>query len=503
MNLRQFITLLIITISLSSISDGATETFDGYTFVYSGQNAYLYDMDKKLIHTWTASKPIQFCADLLKDSSVIVALDASVNFKYNAGAGTYSRLQIINWNNEVTWDFTCGNSEYIPHHDIEPVYRTNDPNEKPSFLIPCYTQWGDKIVELKPNGKNTAEAVWEWFASDHLCKSNCIDITDLLNEYGGGKGSFNMKADAMHTNNLSYNRRLDQIVISCKGYNELLVIDHSTTTEEAKTPSGGKSGKGGSILYRWGYPSNYISDTSNNIFSGQHHCCWVPDTMPGTNLTVPGGGNFMAVNNGRKCAVEISNPSVDGNYTRSSGKPFDPVSLSWSYTDTDIQVNEGSIQKLPNNNYLICSGGTSLIGQSSSSEDSYICKVLEIAPDSISGGRIVWELDGFGTSGEAYRYAYSYLNGSGAPIKSGFKSRASHTFKFTSYCKGDHVFISTKSINDVNNISVFTAAGRTIIRNALPSLGCKWDLGSIPAGIYFVKISSVNNVTLQKIHVEK
>jgi hypothetical protein len=38
---------------------------------------------------------------------------------------------------------------------------------------------------------------------------------------------------------------------------EILQIMHSTTTVQAATHSGGNSGMGGDILYRWGNPSNY------------------------------------------------------------------------------------------------------------------------------------------------------------------------------------------------------------------------------------------------------
>ena len=59
----------------------------------------------------------------------------------------------------------------------------------------------------------------------------------------------------MHCNGLDYNSALDQIALSCRGMNEVYIIDHSTTTEEAVGHTGGNAGKGGDILYRWGNPS--------------------------------------------------------------------------------------------------------------------------------------------------------------------------------------------------------------------------------------------------------
>ena len=48
-------------------------------------------------------------------------------------------------------------------------------------------------------------------------------------------------------NAISYNPILDQIVLSSRHMNEFFVIDHSTTSIEAISHSGGDSGKGGDL----------------------------------------------------------------------------------------------------------------------------------------------------------------------------------------------------------------------------------------------------------------
>ena len=63
-----------------------------------------------------------------------------------------------------------------------------------------------------------------------------------------------LSSDFMHTNAINYNAVLDQVVMSVPRFNEIRVIDHSTTTEEAAGHAGGRWGRGGDLLYRWGKP---------------------------------------------------------------------------------------------------------------------------------------------------------------------------------------------------------------------------------------------------------
>ena len=101
-----------------------------------------------------------------------------------------------------------------------------------------------------------------------------------------------MPADWTHFNSVDYNPELDQIVVSPREFGELWVIDRSTTIEEAAGRTGGNSGKGGSLLYRWGNPAAYKSGSrADQKLFYQHDPKWIP---PG----LPGAGNILVFNNG-------------------------------------------------------------------------------------------------------------------------------------------------------------------------------------------------------------
>jgi hypothetical protein len=81
----------------------------------------------------------------------------------------------------------------------------------------------------------------------------------------------------MHTNGLDHDPVRDLIVLSLRNLNEIWVIDHSTTTEEAKGSKGGKQGKGGDLLMRWGNPQAWgAGEAKDQRLSGQHDAQFIP-----------------------------------------------------------------------------------------------------------------------------------------------------------------------------------------------------------------------------------
>jgi hypothetical protein len=184
-------------------------------------------------------------------------------------------------------------------------------------------------------------------------------------------------ADWNHINAIDYNAQLDQILLSVHNFNEIWIIDHSTTTEEAAGHTGGNSGKGGDLLYRWGNPVAYGAGTVNDQkFFGQHGANWI-------NSGCPGAGNILVFNNGnekrRYSTVDEIIPPIDaaGAYQKIDGMAYGPEQQTWVYVSsnpTDLfSMTLSSAQRLPNGNTLICSANQGLF--------------IEVTP----GEQIVWQ----------------------------------------------------------------------------------------------------------------
>jgi len=180
------------------------------------------------------------------------------------------------------------------------------------------------------------------------------------------KGPFR-NPDWMHVNAVAYNADLDQIVLSSPNFHEIWIIDHSTSTDEAKGHTGGRWGKGGDILYRWGNPRAYRNGTKlEQRLYFQHNIQWIPKGLPGA-------GHLLVFNNGagRKpleySAVEEIVPPTDkaGNYIRDKRGAFGPSSAQWSYSAPNkkdfFSWFISGAQRLPNGNTLINSGAVGVV----------------------------------------------------------------------------------------------------------------------------------------------
>ena len=351
-------------------------SFDGYTLFSPNENTYLIDNCGKIIHSWQSSYKPGSSVYLLEDGSLLRT--CRIPNSIFSGGGSGGRIEKRDWDNNLIWSYDFSNTSYHQHHDIEPMPNGN-------ILVLCWEYkslidailsgrdpsaladnelWPTYIIEVQPQGNNDMNIVWEWHLWDHLVQdfdpakinygviANHPELINI-NSYSG-----NGKKDWLHCNSIDYNEELDQIIISSRALSEIYIIDHSTTTAEAATNSGGNSNKGGDILYRWGNPAKYNNGTSaDQRLSGQHDAHWIPNGLSDE-------GKIMIFNNGQNrgySSVDIINPPINsnGDYFLTSNT-FGPISAEWSYTAQNPSDFYSSYisgaHRLPNGNTLICDG---------------------------------------------------------------------------------------------------------------------------------------------------
>jgi hypothetical protein len=233
--------------------------------------------------------------------------------------------------------------------------------------------WPDHVIEVRPTPPSGGEIVWEWHLWDHLVQAfdptkpnfgvpaDHPELVDLNYAVHAGE-------DWNHVNTVRYDPLFDQIILCSRYFFEFWVIDHGTTTELAAGHTGGRYGKGGDILYRWGNPLTYRRGTPADVrLFHPHDAQWIA-------TGVPGAGHILVFNNGTGrpggdySSIDEIVPPVDanGNYSILPGSPFGPASAVWSYTatpPTDLySVFMSGTQRQPDGNTLICvgTGGTFL-----------------------------------------------------------------------------------------------------------------------------------------------
>lgn len=357
------------------------EAFPGYTLLspLSSLRTFLINLEGEVVHWWDTDRKVGQTAYLMEDGTLWRAGKSESSFQFPERAGSGGRIQKYDWDGNLLWDYNASSKYRMSHHDIEPLPNGNvlcivwesydrsiaeeagrDPRKLRGNVL-----WFEAIYELKPVGKTKAEVVWQWSLLDHVIQSD----NKAAENYGAPgqhpelvniNSMLRPVADWIHMNSIDYNAELDQILVSSRTFSEVWVIDHSTTTEEAAGHTGGRYGKGGDLLYRWGNPEMYqLGSISDRMCWNQHDAQWIPKGLPGA-------GNFLIFNNGLANTEEAystvdeftPDQNQDGTYRRAKGRPYGPTELVWTYEDPEelFSPRISGAQRLPNGNTLICSG---------------------------------------------------------------------------------------------------------------------------------------------------
>lgn len=420
------------------------QAYDGYIFfaesniandIQVANDVYLYNSKGELVHKWEGKygAPEGTSAYLLENGLLLrqSAPDDWITME-NFRVGSHGIVELIDWDGNVVWEYKrCVVNRHCLHHDLEPMPNGN-------ILVLSYEAfsredveamggkifgggprnrnvdvvWFEKILELKPNiDDGSTEILWEWNSWDHLVqeddptKANYGNVKEEVGKYHlNSKG---IQDRLLHFNSIDYNPELDQILISSGVAGEIWIIDHSTTIDEAASSSGGKYGRGGDFLYRWGNPANFKAGSeSDRVLNIQHDARWLLD-LPGSgditihnNVagTVPGtrGKTMFQIGARYSNIIELKLPIDEkGGYNRTPGKPYE-AEVTWELImdppNSWYAPFMGGASRLPNGNTIVV--------------NSYNKRIFEVTYDK---KRVLdYNVPGLGRMFRVYKYPEDY-----------------------------------------------------------------------------------------------
>jgi len=540
--------LLLISLFISSsifsqntvgIISASNEVYDGFTLFSVHKKSFLINNCGERINEWTSEFTPGNAVYLLPNGNLLRAGRKDGQSTINFG-GSGGVIEIFDWDGTLLWQYEYNNNQMRQHHDVFPMPNGNvlilaatvmteaealQKGRNPSLLTDSEL-YNEQIIEVEPVGSDQANIVWEWNIKDHLIqdfentKDNFGVVADhpekldinFLNDGGSG-------ANWLHVNSIQYHDNLNQIVLSSRNLSEIWIIDHSTTTVEAATGSGGNYGKGGDLLYRWGNPQSYDQGTEiDRKLFGQHFPHFIEDGLVDA-------GKIIVFNNGNGripmySEIMIFDPptSSPGVYQYTANTAYGPIAEDYSYSD---QTNDPSdfyshivsgAQRLPNGNILVCQGINGRFFELNASNQI----VWEyINPMSTNTGTIFNQTETVSTNltFRATKYAKTYAAFTGRDVSPSLPIEGNPDLSPCSTLSVDIVdgefdvriypnptsdLININTQKEIQRTEVYSLLGRKL---ATYQNSKQLDVGNLPSGIYLLKIFSDGVILTKKIVV--
>ncbi len=365
----------------------SADVMEGYT-LFLGDRLFLVDNCGEVVNSWNPVSP-KYHVKLLPNGNIIF-----IDWLFNA-------IVERDWDDNLVKSITPSD----PHIDLdyEVIVLENG-----NYL--CVGRKEISTEELVDIGYNlsgigspphtdvvlemdseSGEVVWLWNSADHVIQQRSSNLPnygvvsehpELLNLDAISTIDW-MNDEAFMINGMDYNADLDQIVLSLRKMSEVVIIDHSTTTEEASGHSGGLYGKGGDILYRWGNPQNYDrGDASDRTLYFQHNPNWIQYGEHIDKIAIYNNGIYrpgVSFEDQYSNAPIIATPILEnGNYELGEDVAYGPIvpEVDYGIPGSDnhfFSYYTSATKVLPNGNVLITVGGDH--------------RIIELKPD----GSLAWE----------------------------------------------------------------------------------------------------------------
>ncbi len=388
----------------------------GYTLLapLRSTETLLIDADGGVVHRWTSEFTPGNAVDLMPNGDLLRAAKVGDNDRFRGG-GEGGRLERFTWDGGLVWTYDLSAEDHLAHHDFEVLPNGNvlvivwegksreealAVGRRPNSVGEAGL-WPDAIWELKPVEPDGAEVVWAWRAWDHLVQDHDaslprygdpaahperIDVNigatrmerpetedeareheaqlerlrdlgyigDQPDDANEDERRDRRASDWMHTNSIDFDAELDLIAISVRNFSEVFVIDHSTTTEQAASSKGGRYGRGGDLLWRWGNGANLGQASARALF-GQHDARWMRD---GEQVALSVFNNGDGRPDGNYSSVDILHLPLDRGGALLDQAPA--TQAAWSYTAPErsdlFSSHISGAMPLAAGNFLVCDG---------------------------------------------------------------------------------------------------------------------------------------------------
>lgn len=404
---RYFLPFYILLVQLSLAQLPNPEYYTLYQITGGAGETQLIDSAGTVIHRWDNDLNVPSgTAAYLREDGLLLRSGQSGSVPAGFLAGSWGTVQLVEWDGTVVWEYTdqvAGERTF--HHDLKPMRNGNILVNVWEFIPATEMEslgwqpvngvagvWMEKIQELQPNlTDGSTQVVWEWDLRNHLVQdadASGPNFGDVGDERGRVDINFNAQitsGDYFHISGIDYNEERDEIVLCPNNIDELWVIDHSTTTAEAATSSGGARGQGGELIYRWGNPAVY--DSHNGAPAPQflrraHDPRWSVDPVTGAvQLTVHNNDRVDQTPGDAESQVLLLDLPLNasGDYVIQSAEAFLPAAPVVLYEQDPSNPFfstpfMGSAQRLRNGNILITL--------------SLSRRLVEVEPVS---GQVVWD----------------------------------------------------------------------------------------------------------------
>jgi len=464
------------------------QVLDGLTLynTINNRTTYLKSNNGQTVNSWTSGNPC-YMAYLLPDSSVwrMEVYSGSV-----MRGGPYGGLMThYGWNHNLIESFLWSDSFHQQHHDIGMMpnghvlvvawaRKTRSEGLAMGRVNLTSDIWPDEVIEWAPEADS---AVWEWSFWDHLIqdvdpqKPNYGVVRDHPELLDINQGTV-QGGDWMHINTVDYNGERDEVIVTSHNLHEIYVIDHSTTTEQARGHTGGRRGRGGDFLYRWGNPQVYDRGTAaDQVLYVVHGGNWI---RPGMS----GAGDILMLNNGDRpgssgdssSVVQIT-PPLDsaGDYHIAPDSAFGPRLATWQYSNgtSFYSTHLGGAYRLPNGNTFAVLGVTGM--------------VYEITP----AKQVVWTLNTGGQVGRAFKYPRDFSG-----VKGKGEVRMANCEVNPNPCRGSATIRYELPVAGRVELKILDPAGRVVKRLSQGDRPAGFHVlnfrPDVRAGIYFVRVTA-------------